>query len=241
MDYVLDENGRPVFLLARNAVHTMNLAADKRCSLFCQNKDTAGQGGSRATLVGKIDVVKGVEEKEELRDLYTWSHPYAEQALMYPELFEFYRMELDDVFFAGGYGVDATYVDLQEFSNTEADPLAFDAPRIVNEFNETRHDELMMVCRVFLNVEKIVKASMVTLDHLGFDVRVLLEHGSTRQYRIGFREKVQNKFDVDSALVKTLQEAWERENGFESDWEDEEQRPIGLSSAFEKQSSLENQ
>jgi hypothetical protein len=67
---------------------------------------------------------------------------------------------------------------------------------------------------------------MTGLDRLGFDVRVRANvDASIREYRVAFRESVNNRFDCQSALVKAFQEAWERQNGMEDAWLAEEARP----------------
>lgn len=221
-DYVLDDCGRPLLLLAAASEHTKNITAgDGRVSLYCSGR--SGQAGCRVTLVGRVGRVEG-EECEEAREDFVEKHSYAEEALEYPDLFGFYRMEVEGVYFVGGYGVVAEWVDLGDYKSGEADPIAKDAGNIIAEMNETRVGEMRSLCEVFLCVEDAEKVTMTGLDRLGFDLRVKDGHGKIREYRIAFREQVTNSFDCQSALVKAFQEAWEMQNGFEEDWETEEAR-----------------
>lgn len=226
VDYVLDAEGRPVFLLANNATHTKNLGLETRCSLYCQPPSTFGQDGCRATLVGGIAPLP--EEEGEMRDLYVERHAHAADALKYPDSFHFYRMDVLDVFYVGGYGVVSQWVDAAEFSEGEPDPLAFDAPEIVASINEGKEEDLKRLCKVFLELEGVTSCTMTSLDRLGFDLRVRDKDSVISEYRVAFREVVQNRFDVQSALVKAFQEAWERENGYDETWVGEDARPTVL-------------
>eukprot|EP00181_Compsopogon_caeruleus_P000158 CAMPEP_0184686728 /NCGR_PEP_ID=MMETSP0312-20130426/23776_1 /TAXON_ID=31354 /ORGANISM="Compsopogon coeruleus, Strain SAG 36.94" /LENGTH=288 /DNA_ID=CAMNT_0027142151 /DNA_START=175 /DNA_END=1041 /DNA_ORIENTATION=- len=226
VDYILDDGGRPVFMLASNAAHSKNLRASARCSLFCQPPSLSGQEGGRVTLVGQIEKVPD-DERVDIQEEYIDYHAAAAEALSsFPEKFSFYRMRVEDIFFVGGFGVTATWVSPDDFALAEPDPLAFDAPSIVAATNERRQDDLIRLTRVFLGLEGTPKVQMMSLDRLGFDMRVKTESGEVREYRIGFREKVGNRFDVQSALTKTLQEAWERENGFGESWDEADERPV---------------
>src|SRR5208282_856052 len=55
MPFALDTSGRPIFLISNMAMHTQNLKADPRCSLFVGQAGTDGDalGAARATLIGQ--------------------------------------------------------------------------------------------------------------------------------------------------------------------------------------------
>ncbi|CAN8072309.1 unnamed protein product [Agarophyton chilense] len=227
VDYILDAEGCPIFLLANGAAHTRNLNLDKRCSLFVQPPSNFGQDGCRVTLVGDINPLPE-EELESSRDSYIHTHSHAADALKYPDLFKFYRMNLRDVFFVAGYGVLSQWVNVAEFCGAESDPLAYDAPAIVRNLNENKEEDLRRLCKVFLGDPDPKVCRMTALDRLGFDMRVKDSDGAYREYRVAFREEVSNRFDVQSALIKAFQESWERENGYDETWTDEDMRPTLL-------------
>src|SRR6202140_4617869 len=56
MPYGLDEQGRPIFLISTLAMHTQNLQADPRASLFVAQPDVSGDplAASRVTLIGNV-------------------------------------------------------------------------------------------------------------------------------------------------------------------------------------------
>src|ERR1700747_1787077 len=59
MPFALDSLGRPIFLISNMAMHTQNLKADSRCSLFVGQAATDGDalGSCRATLIGDAEPV----------------------------------------------------------------------------------------------------------------------------------------------------------------------------------------
>src|ERR1700686_2788097 len=63
MPYGLDGQGRPIFLISTMAMHTQNLLADPRASLFVTEPDASGDplGSSRVTLIGTVSRVSELE------------------------------------------------------------------------------------------------------------------------------------------------------------------------------------
>ena len=63
MPYGLDDEGRPIFLISTMAMHTQNLQADPRASLFVTEPDANGDplGSSRVTLIGNVTRVPEAE------------------------------------------------------------------------------------------------------------------------------------------------------------------------------------
>ena len=61
MPYALDSQGRPIFLISTMAMHTQNLQADPRASLFVTEPDASGDplGSSRVTLIGSALRIPG--------------------------------------------------------------------------------------------------------------------------------------------------------------------------------------
>src|SRR5271156_5590713 len=59
MPLALDSFGRPIFLISNMAMHTQNLKADPRCSLFVGKTGANGDalGAARATIIGNAEPV----------------------------------------------------------------------------------------------------------------------------------------------------------------------------------------
>src|SRR6201987_5435945 len=92
MPYALDERGRPIFLISTMAMHTHNLMEDPRASLLVTQSDASGDplGASRATLLGKVQAVRGPEAVG-LRPLYLARYGNSKYWVDYED-FSFYRM-----------------------------------------------------------------------------------------------------------------------------------------------------
>lgn len=104
MPYALDAQGRPIFLISTMAMHTQNLLADSRASLLV-TQDTAGDvlGAGRVTLLGRVAEVPDAE-RASVRELYLTRHENARYWVDFDD-FAFYRMDVVDVYFVGGFGV----------------------------------------------------------------------------------------------------------------------------------------
>ncbi|CAM9122682.1 unnamed protein product [Discosporangium mesarthrocarpum] len=98
------------------------------------------------------------------------------------------------------------------------DILAHEASAIVSRINNNEQQELMTVCKHFLQRASPDAVTVTTVDRLGLDLRVKAKQ-LTDEFRIGFRQPVASVEDAKSEIVKIFQEAWEKEHGFE--WEDQ--------------------
>jgi heme oxygenase (biliverdin-IX-beta and delta-forming) len=105
MPYGLDEQGRPVFLISTMAMHTQNLKADARASLLVtqDNAERDPLGSSRVTLVGNVLLVPEADVAA-ARNLYLTRHANSRYWVDFED-FSFYRLEVVDVYYVGGFGV----------------------------------------------------------------------------------------------------------------------------------------
>jgi putative heme iron utilization protein len=103
--YVLDGHKRPVFLLSSLAIHSANLQSDARASLFVfsESAETAAAVAARLNVIGQVREVDA-HERDEMRTLYVARHPEAAQWAEFGD-FAFYRMEPEQMYFVGGFGV----------------------------------------------------------------------------------------------------------------------------------------
>jgi heme iron utilization protein len=102
--YVLDDAGRPLFLMSALAVHTKNLAANAHASLLVAEpaEGEAALSAGRLNLMGVVAEVPE-HEAEQARRIYLKKHPEAEQWVEFGD-FGFYRLEVTDVYYVGGFG-----------------------------------------------------------------------------------------------------------------------------------------
>src|SRR5579872_2611112 len=134
MPYGLDKQGRPVFLISTMAMHTQNLQADPRSSLLVTQPDAKGDplGASRVTLLGNV-LPLPKPEVAEARKHYLARYPNSKHWVDFED-FSFYRMDVMDVYYVGGFGVMG-WVSASEYSDGQPDPLADSAAAIIEHMN----------------------------------------------------------------------------------------------------------
>src|ERR1700719_3832958 len=204
MPYGLDDHGHPVFLISTMAMHTQNVQADPRSSLLVTQPDTAGDplGASRVTLLGNIlpILVSGVAEA---RKLYLARHANSKYWVDFDD-FSFYRMDVVDVYYVGGFGVMG-WVSASEYYSGQPDPLADTAPDIIQHMNADHGDALVLLARAFAGIES-QEVVMTSVDRLGFHVRLKTEDG-IRGARIAFLREVSNPAEARKVLVEMVGQA----------------------------------
>jgi len=204
MPYSVDEQGRPLFLISTMAMHTQNLKSDPRASLLVTQPgpDSDPLGASRVTLVGNV---LGVAEEElaHVRDLYLERYENSKYWVDFDD-FSFYRMEVVDVYYVGGFGVMG-WVAASEYGSANPDPLADAMTGIIEHMNSDHKDSLVLLARKFAGVEA-EQVAMTSVDRLGFQVRLHTVEG-VRGARIAFLREVSNPADARGVLVAMVEQA----------------------------------
>src|SRR6202167_1387208 len=134
MPYGLDERGLPIFLISTMAMHTQNLKADARASLLVTQNDIDRDplGSSRVTLVGNALPVSEAEVAA-ARKVYLTRHANSKYWVDFED-FSFYRLDVVDVYYVGGFGVMG-WVPASEYVSSQPDPLADDAEGSMQHMN----------------------------------------------------------------------------------------------------------
>ena len=204
MPYGLDDHGRPIFLISTMAMHTQNLQADARASLLVTQDDGGGDplGASRVTLVGNASRIPEVEVAEP-RALYLARYANSKYWVDFED-FSFYRMDVLDVYYVGGFGVMG-WVSASEYEHSRPDPLADSMTGIIQHMNADHSDALVLLARKFAGVES-QEATMTAVDRLGFHVRVKTAEGM-RGARIAFLREVHDPVETRKVLVEMVQQA----------------------------------
>jgi putative heme iron utilization protein len=207
MPFGLDDHGRPIFLISTMAMHTQNLQADPRASLLVTQEDAEGEplGASRVTLVGNVLPAPDAEVAE-ARKLYLARHANSKYWVDFED-FSFYRLDLVDVYYVGGFGVMG-WVSASEYDRSQPDPLADSMAEIIQHMNADHKDVLVLLAREFAGIES-QEATMTAVDRLGFHVRVKTEDG-IRGARIAFLREVSNPAGTRKVLVEMVQQARQR-------------------------------
>src|SRR5579883_3441033 len=144
MPYALDDAGHPILLVSSMAMHTQNLHADPRASLFVTQPGVTGDplGAARVTLLGRTQPAA-----PDARSIYLKLHENAQYWIDFTD-FSLIRLEVEDVYYIGGFGVMG-WVGLSDYIRATPDPLADDAPRIIAHMNEDHADALLRIARHF--------------------------------------------------------------------------------------------
>jgi putative heme iron utilization protein len=201
MPYALDDRGRPVFLISTMAMHTQNLRADAHASLLVH--DEAGDdplGAARVTLVGNaLPIPDG--EVTEARTLYLARHANSKYWVDFED-FSFYRMDVVDVYYVGGFGVMG-WVAADDYDRSQPDPLADSMTEIIQHMNKDHSDALVLLAKEFAQIDS-QEATMTAVDRLGFHVRLKTED-RMRGTRIAFLREVSSPAETRKVLVEMVQ------------------------------------
>ncbi|MGH7321394.1 MAG: HugZ family protein [Candidatus Rokuibacteriota bacterium] len=204
MPYALDERGCPLFLISTLAMHTQNLAGDRRASLLVT--ETSGGGdplaAGRATLMGEVCPVPPAEVAA-ARAAYLGRHPNAAYWVDFGD-FGFHRLQIQDVYYVGGFAA-MDWVDAAAYLSARADPLADAAAGIIEHMNRDHADALITFARVLAR-SAADEAAMVSVDRLGFKLRIRSE-GRLHSARIPFPREVTTADQTRRVLIEMLKDA----------------------------------
>jgi hypothetical protein len=204
MPYGLDDRGRPIFLISTMAMHTQNLQVDPRASLLVTQDDAGADplGASRVTLVGNV-LPLPASDVAEARKLYLARYANSKYWVDFED-FSFYRMDVVDVYYVGGFGVMG-WVSAVEYNRSQPDPLADSMTEIIQHMNADHKDALVLLARKFARIES-QEATMTAVDRLGFHVRLKTQDGM-RGTRIAFLREVRDPVETRKVLVEMTQQA----------------------------------
>jgi heme iron utilization protein len=204
MPYALDAAGRPLFLISTMAMHTQNLKADPRASLFVTQPAPDGDvlGAARVTLVGNV-LQLPYTEKSEARELYLKAHPNSQYWVDFTD-FAFFRLEPIDIYYVGGFGVMG-WVTASEYAAAQPDPLADAAQNILNHMNADHADALLLFAKVHAKLDAEA-ATMTSVDRLGFHLRVQTPAG-IKGARVPFLREATTPGTTRSILVEMVKQA----------------------------------
>jgi putative heme iron utilization protein len=201
MPFALDRKGRPLLLVSSMAVHTHNLKAEPRASLFVDQVGVDGDplGAARATLIGTVLPVPN-EDIAPVREQYLERHENSRYWVDFAD-FSFYRMEVIDVYYVGGFGVMG-WVAADEYQAAAPDPLADSAMTILAHMNADHMDSMLQLARVYAGINGTA-ATMTSVDRLGFTLRLKTKDGM-KSTRINFLREVASSDETRKALVEMV-------------------------------------
>jgi heme iron utilization protein len=201
MPFALDSSGRPIFLISSMAMHTQNLNADPKCSLFVAqpSADDDPLGAARVTLIGDALPVPAADLAA-AREVYEAHHPNSRYWVDFPD-FSFYRLQPAELYYVGGFGVMG-WVDAKEYEVASSDPLAASAPGILAHMNADHVDSMILLARAHAGLEA-TEAAMTSIDRLGFTLRLKTAEGM-KGTRINFPGEVRTSQETRKVLVEMV-------------------------------------
>jgi len=208
MPYGIDDRGRPSFFISTMAMHTQNLQADSRASLFITQPGWTGEplAGARITLIGTTSKIPS-QEIPQVRENYLARYQSAAMWMKYDD-FSFYRLDVKDIYYVAGFGAMG-WVTLAEYLAASPDPIADEAPRIIDHMNKDHSEALLLLCRLHTGTSP-QEALMISVDRLGFRVRLRVD-GQFHGVRLPFSQEVRNSEDARKAFVAMVKDARDRE------------------------------
>lgn len=208
--YGLDPRGQPLFLISSMAMHTHNLQTDPRASLLVAEATTPDDalGAGRVTLLGAAHKIEK-ENPAELADArrrYLAAYPNAHYWVDFED-FSFYRLDVNDVYYVGGFGVMG-WVTAEDYLAAEPDPLADHRQGIIDHMNADHAPALVELARQFGTDETkdVEEARMTAVDRLGFHLRLKTGdrvHGA----RIAFLREARSPEECRRVLVEMVRQA----------------------------------
>jgi putative heme iron utilization protein len=203
MPFALDSAGRPIFLISNMAMHTQNLKADPRCSLFVAqiNADGDPLGAARATLVGNADPVPD-DDLASVRERYLARHGNSRYWVDFSD-FSFFRLQPVDLYYVGGFGVMG-WVDASDYEQATPDPLADSAPGILAHMNTDHVAAMVLLAKSYAGIDA-TEATMTSVDRLGFTLRLKTDDG-VKGVRINFLREVATPQDTRAVLVEMVRQ-----------------------------------
>ncbi len=208
MPFALDAGGRPLFLISNMAMHTQNLKADPRASLFVSQTvsqpavDGDPLGSARATLVGGTEPV-GDEDLPDARERYLARHENSRYWVDFKD-FSFFRLQPVEVYYVGGFGVMG-WVTAEDYTLALPDPLATAAAGILAHMNADHVDSMLLLARTSAGL-MATEAAMTAVDRLGFSLRLKTAEGM-KGARINFPREVRTAGETRTALVEMVRSA----------------------------------
>src|SRR5277367_279534 len=204
MPFALDPAGRPIFLISNMAMHTQNLKADPRCSLFVGQANADGDplGAARATLIGVAEPVPA-SDLDSVRETYLARHENSRYWVDFSD-FSSFRLQPIDLYYVGGFGVMG-WVEAQDYEHAAPDPLAEAAPGILAHMNADHVDAMILLAALHTGIEA-TEATMTAVDRLGLSLRLKTPNG-VKGARINFLHEVATPQDTRAALVEIVRQA----------------------------------
>jgi len=195
-------DGSPILLISRLAVHTGNIAADKRVSLLLSE-----QGAPDPLAAPRISIVGVAEQLAEpgtvatARRRYLATHPSAELFVNFAD-FSFYRIAIDSVHLVSGFGriFDLSGAEVLTEIGDAAALLAAEEGAVAH-MNDDHADAIRLYATRLLGAPDGAWR-MTTLDPDGCDLAL-----DSQRLRLNFPQRATDATTLRKTLVALVGEA----------------------------------
>jgi hypothetical protein len=137
------------------------------------------------------------------RAVYLKGYPDSKYWVDFEDFF-FYRLNIIDVYYVGGFGVMG-WVAASDYSQAQSDPLAEHKTDIMQHMNADHKDALILIAKRFAGIEA-QQAEMTAVDRLGFHLRLKTQDGM-KGIRIAFLREVSDMSQTRKAFVEMVEQA----------------------------------
>jgi len=200
-------DGDPVFFISELAEHTKNLRGDPRASLLvAEGGEEDPLANGRVTLIGSGRQVTEDGEREAVKTAYLEAHPNAGYYIDYSD-FGFWRIDVSAVRYIGGYG-RMSWVETDDWSSGEPDPIAPHARGIIDHMNADHADAMVGYCRALSKATDTTEATMTGVDRYGFEMSAVTGKGP-RPIRLAFSEPISTPDQARVQMVELVKRARE--------------------------------
>src|SRR5664280_256035 len=197
-------SGRPPPTLSSTRCAVVKNWLGRHTSLFVTEPGASGDplGASRVTLIGSVVRIPE-PELATARTAYLTRYPDSKYWVDFDDFF-FYRMDVLDVYYVGGFGVMG-WVAASDYSQAQSDPLAEHKSDIMQHMNADHKDALILLAKRFAGIEA-QEAEMTSVDRLGFHLRLKTDDG-VKGTRVGFLREVSDPSQTREVFVEMVKQA----------------------------------
>lgn len=122
-------------------------------------------------------------------------------------MFSFWKLKVDSLRYIGGFG-RMSWVQSDQWSVAEPDPLAASADGIIAHMNDDHADTMVLYCKTMSKAVDTTEAEMVGLDRYGFEMSATTGEGP-RPIRLAFSKPVSTSEEVRKEMVAMAHKARE--------------------------------
>ncbi|MFN8607759.1 MAG: pyridoxamine 5'-phosphate oxidase family protein [Vulcanimicrobiota bacterium] len=194
VQYAADAHGNPLLFISDLAEHTQNLLIDPRASLMVW--DQAGELDPLA--VGRVTLVGRAVKASEGLETYLEAIPQARAYTGFKD-FHLWRLEVERVRYVGGFG-QMSWVAVEEYRQSEPDPVAKLAAGVISHMNEDHGDALLLLAGKKLGTP-VEQARMVNCDGAGY-----LLKADGKLVRIDYASRCRTSEELRKEFVRQVQE-----------------------------------